>query len=233
MNVLLVDDDPLVSATLRHFLEKAGGVTSVVAVTDGVEALKALAEQDFDAVFLDLEMPEVDGVSVLKTIHPDIPVVVVSARSDFAAESYDYNVADYLVKPVEFARFHKALQRVQERVKKEGPESRPAAPVEKGSLMVREGGKLVKVNLARLLFLKAESNYTQFVTADRSFLALVSLKQLEDALPAEFMRIQRSYIVNVKFIEVIDGPVVRVGTHVIPVGEAYRVALLERFTTVN
>ncbi len=226
VNALIVDDDPLVGLALRHFMEKADPGADCTHVTDGAAALRALADGGFDVVFLDLELPEVDGRNVLKALPPGLPVIVVSAHTDFAARSYDFDVVDYLVKPVEFSRFHRAWQKLPAR-------RREGSPAGAGTMVVRESDRLVQIRLDRLLFLEAQSNYTRFVCSDRSLLTLVSLKQLAETLPGEFMRVHRSYIVNTRLIQQIEGTTIKIGEHKVPVGETYREAVLKRFAPVN
>jgi len=226
VNALIVDDDPLIGLALKHFVEKADGTAACTHVTDGAAALRALAGGSFDVVFLDLELPEVDGRSVLKALPRGSPVIVVSSHTDFGAGSYDFDVVDYLVKPFEYSRFHRAWQKLLARRKRPGP-------AEAGMIVVRDGAKLVQLPLARLLFLQAESNYTRFVCADRALLSLVTLKQLESNLPPEFLRVHRSYIVNSRRIEHIEGGAIKIGVHQVPIGETYREEVLRRFSPVS
>ena len=226
VNTLIVDDDPLVGLTLRHFVEKAGGGAACTHVTDGAAALRALAGGGFDVVFLDLELPELDGRSMLKALPPGLPVIVVSSHTDFVAGSYDFDVVDYLVKPVEFPRFHRAWQKLLARRRERGSAAGR-------TLVVRDGNRLVQIALDRLLFLEAESNYTRLVCTDRSPLTLASLKQLAEILPSEFMRVHRSYIVNTQLIHQIEGTTIKIGDHKVPIGETYRDEVFKRFAPVN
>ena len=226
VNALIVDDDPLVGLTLRHFLDKAAPGTVCTHVTDGAAALRALAGGGFGVVFLDLELPEVDGRGVLSALPPGAPVIVVSAHTDFAARAYDFDVVDYLVKPLEFARFYRAWQKLLARRGEHGG----AGGL---TLVVRDGNRLVQLPLERLLFLEAEQNYTRFVSLDHAVLTLGSLKQFAESLPSEFMRVHRSYIVNTRRIEQIDGAIMKIGQHSIPIGETYREDVLKRFAPVN
>ena len=226
MNALIVDDDPLVGLTLRHFLEKAEPGATCTHVTDGAAALRALAGGGFDALFLDLELPELDGRQVLAALPRGLPVVVVSAHTDFAARSYEFDVVDYLVKPLEFSRFHRAWQKLAARRRERGPAAGR-------TMVVRDGNTLVQISLDRLWFLEAESNYTRLVCAERSVLTLATLKHLAEMLPPEFIRVHRSYIVNTRFIQQIEGNTIKLGAHKVPVGETYRDEVLKRFAPVN
>ena len=224
MRVLIVDDDPLVGLTLRHFVEKADATAVCIHVTNGAAALGALATGTFEVVCLDLEIPEVDGRTVLKALPVGVPVIIMSSYTDFGAGSYDFDVVDYLVKPLDYSRFHRAWQKLLKR--------RQASSSEERAIMVQDGARLVRLPLAGLLYLKAESNYTRFVCADRSLMSLVSLKQLESTLPPEFIRVHRSYIVNSRLIEQIEAATIKIGTNKVPIGETYREEVMKRFSPV-
>lgn len=226
MNVLIVEDDPLAAVTLQHYVEKAEPGALCHVVQDGAEALRQLTTAAFDAVFLDLDLPGLDGPSVLKALPQQTPVVIVSAHDHFGARSYEFGVLDYLVKPLEFARFHRAWQKLLAAGVRDRAHARRA-------MVVRDGQKLVQIPYDRLCYLEAESNYTRFVCSDRSLLSLVSLKQLEAALPPEFLRVHRSYVVNTRFINQIEGATIFIGTHRIPIGETYRDSVLKRFAPLS
>ncbi len=228
MKCLVIDDDPLVGETLAHFASRIEGIESCDFAQDGYTALNLLSAGRCDLVFLDLEMPELDGVSLLKSLPPGLPVVIVSAHTDFGAASYEYNVADYLVKPVDFARFHRAIQKVRERSK---PPVAGAGPRGR-DLFIKDGNKIVRLELDRVLYVKAESNYVSFVCPDRTVMTLTSLRSLEEQLGNEFVRIHRSYLVRKRAISRIDGGYVFVGEQALPVGASYRELLLERLRLI-
>jgi DNA-binding LytR/AlgR family response regulator len=177
-------------------------------------------------VFLDLELPELDGRRVLEALKPGLPVIVVTAHTDFAARAFDFDVVDYLVKPPEFSRFCRAWEKFL------GRRSETPKPKER-TIVVRDGTRLVQIALDQLQFLQSESNYTRLVCRGRSLLTLASLKQLGETLPSEFMRVHRSYIINTRLIHHIEGSTMRIGEHNIPIGETYREEVLKRFTPVN
>jgi DNA-binding LytR/AlgR family response regulator len=226
VNALIVDDDPLAALTLKHFVAKAEPRANCTHVTDGGAALRALTSEQFDVMFLDLELPEIDGQGVLQAMPKTLPVIVVSAHTDFAVRAFDFDVVDYLVKPPEFSRFYRAWQKLLAR--RAGP-----GPQVGRTIVVRDGSRLVQIPLDSLLFLQAESNYTRFVCTDRSLMTLASLKQLAELLPPDFIRVHRSYIVNSRVVHQLDGTTIKIGQHSLPVGETYREDVLRRFTPVN
>ena len=230
MRYLIADDDPLVCETVESFLARLGDTAFSVVANDGLSALQLLTAGGFDAVFLDLDLPGLDGPSVLRALAGDVPVVVISASAAFGAASYEFRVADYLLKPLAFPRFVQAVARLREARAARHLAQTAAAPaaLDARDLFVKEGSKIVRVPLSQLLFIKAESNYVEFVLAEGSVTSLMSLKKLEDLLPGDFVRIHRSYMVNWRKIGRIEEGVALLGKHRLPLGESYRDALLAR-----
>jgi DNA-binding LytR/AlgR family response regulator len=227
----VADDDPLVCATVEEFLSRVEGIEFCLQASDGIIALNLLATEGFDVVFLDLHMPGLDGESLLRAMPRGVSVVVISASAEFGARSYEFDVADYLVKPLEFARFFRAVQRVRERLAARAKTPAPAEP--QREIFVKEGTRIRRVDLRRLLYVKAESNYMNFVTDEHSFLSLMSLKKLEEMLPPEFVRIHRSFVVNQNRITKIDDGFAFIGKHKLPISDRYRDALLSRLKVIN
>jgi two-component system, LytTR family, response regulator len=225
MKYLVADDDPLVCETVDAFLQRLDDTEFCLKAGDGLTALQVLSAGGIDAVFLDLQMPCLNGPDVLRALPRDIPIVLISASADFGAESYDFQVTDYLVKPLTFPRFIQAVARIREKLALR-EQARTAAPLRE--VFVKDGTRLVRVVFDDLMLLKAEANYVEFVSTDSSVLSLMTLGKLEQQLPQEFIRAHRSYIVNVRHITKIEGSTVFLGKHSVPVGDSYRDALLGR-----
>ena len=226
MKCLIADDDPLVCETLESFIEKLGGVELCLKVGDGVTALQLTQNERFDVIFLDLQMPGLDGVTLLKSLPRDLPVIVVSADPSFGAASYEFGVVDYLVKPLNFPRFAQAMQKVRARGETEGKRDGDA-------VFIKDGARIIKIDLPRLLFVKAEANYVDFVMEKSNIMALISMKRLEELLPNDFVRVHRSYIVNLRRISRIEEGQVHVDTHKLPLGESYRDEVLRRLNVLH
>jgi two-component system LytT family response regulator len=241
MRYLVADDDPLVCETVESFLTRLEDTTFCLMAGDGLTALQLLTAGGIDAIFLDLDLPGLDGPSVLKALAGDIPVVVISASGEFGAASYEFRVADYLLKPLTFPRFVQAVGRLREaRAARAGAGASPGGtgiPSTQGSitpvtdvrdLFVKEGTKLVRIPLSQLLLIKSEANYVEFFFAESSVMSLMSMKKLEETLPTDFIRAHRSYIVNWRKISRIEDGVAVIGKHRVPLGESYRETLLAR-----
>ncbi len=230
MKYLVADDDPLVCETVEAFLQRLDDTEFCLKVGDGLTALQVLSAGGIDAVFLDVQMPQLNGPDVLRALPRDVPIVLISASAEFGAKSYEFAVTDYLVKPLEFPRFAQAVTRIRERLQaKETPHN--AAPLRE--VFVKDGAKLVRIVFEELVLLKAEANYVEFVSKDSSVLSLMTIGRLETQLPPEFVRAHRSYIVNIRHITKVEGSTVWLGKHGVPVGESYRETLLARLPVLR
>jgi DNA-binding LytR/AlgR family response regulator len=232
MRYLIADDDPLVCETVESFLSRLEDTTFCLVAGDGLTALQLLTAGGIDAVFLDLDLPGLDGASVLKALVGDIPVVVISASPDFGAASYEFRVTDYLLKPLTFPRFVQAVGRLREARSARHPATgagvAPATAMDTKDLFVKEGTRIVRVPLSQLLLVKAEANYVEFTLTEGTVMSLMSMKKLEEILPPDFVRAHRSYMVNWRKISRIEDGVAIIGKHRVPLGDSYRDGLLAR-----
>ncbi len=225
MHLLIIDDDIIIREQLAHYTRKAQPSATISQADNGLEALKLMQEVDFDMIVLDIDMPEMRGDKLLETLRPDCPIVVVTSDSDFAVQSYNYNVVDYLLKPVEFERFFQALRKARQAMPSSAPAESGQAP---DHIFVKDGRGLSKVELANVLYIEAASNYVSFVSPTGSTMSLLSMKKLAEELPSNFVRIHRSYIVNINGIDKVDGADVHIGGKQLPLSPSYRDELLRR-----
>ena len=228
MKCLVVDDDPLTCDLVEGYLEQIGGLDYCLKINDGSTALQLLAAESFDVVFLDLQLPGIDGVSLLKALSRDTPVIIISADDQFGAESYQFDVVDYLVKPLEFSRFAKAVLKLKTR-----STDSPTPPDD--ALFLKDKTTIHRIDLARLRYIESQGNYASFVFEDgKPILSLITLSKLLTLLPDHFMRIHRSYIVNLHTIRQIDGNQLDPGTgQKLPISKSHREELHEKLKIIN
>lgn len=229
MKCLVVDDDPLTCDLVERFLNQIGGIDYCLKIHDGSTALHLLAAENFDVVFLDLQLPGIDGVSLLKALPGSTAVIIISANPNFGAESYQFDVVDYLVKPLDFSRFAKAVLKLQNRQPKEPQVSEEA-------LFLKDNNTIHRIVLSRLLYIESQGNYASFIfEQDKPIMPLVTLSKLTTLLPPHFVRIHRSYIVNLQAIRQIEGNQLDLGSghKKLPIGKSYRSDLLEKLKIVN
>lgn len=234
MKFLVADDDPLVCETMESYLLRLEDTNFCLKANDGLSALRLISAGGIDAVFLDLEMPGLDGESVMKAMGGTIPVVVISASADFAAKSYEFRVTDYLLKPLEFPRVVQAVERIREKLS--GAKSAvPASPEGNNAkeIFVKSGTRLVRLKLDEVLVLKAEGNYVEFILEKGTVLCLMTMKRVEEIMPDDFVRAHRSYMVNWRKISKIEENMLFIGPHRVPLSEAYRDGLLSRLPLIQ
>jgi DNA-binding LytR/AlgR family response regulator len=222
MNCLIIDDDPLICDLIKHFCSKHAWIESCLAVGDGSQALQAIHTSHFDFIFLDFNLPDLNGRSLLEILPQSIPVIMVTSESGFGAESYGYpQVIDFLVKPVSYDRFVKALQKIQ--TKNELP-----AVNETNRLVVKVGNDSVILKVEDIIYMKGEGNYVKFYLGTEKILGLTTLKSLALKLPNYFARVHKSYIVNLKMLKAISGDELKFEIGAVPLGASYKSELAKR-----
>lgn len=224
---VIIDDNEMNRLTLEHFVELTDSLTLVASLTDSVQALNFLKNHPpVDLLLLDIDMPQLSGLELVRILPEPAPkVILVTSHRDFAVEAFALHVADYLVKPVDYGRFHQAIARFAPRPAAPTPAATPVAhPPEPGSeLFVKVNGKLLRLNFGELLYIEAMSTYSVIVTATHKHIVYATLKALEERLPfAHFRRVHRSSIVNTQRISAIEDNLLRLGPYEVPVGKSYQ-----------
>lgn len=217
LRCLIIDDDPMITDLIIHFCNKIEEISYCLACNDAIDGLKLLSSDEFDIVFLDYNMPNLDGKSILDLKKDSSKVIMITSHSEFAVESYNYeNLVDFLLKPIKFDRFYKAIKKVvklsheKEEVKNQE------------YYFVKDGSKWVKIYYKDLLFIKSDSNYVIWQTTNRQVVSLMKLKDLENVLPPSFLRVHRSYIINSDKIDSLSKDALFISDKEIPVGKNYK-----------
>ncbi len=209
------------------YVRKVPSLTLVEACSSPLAVIEVLRNNVIDILFLDVQMPELTGIALLKILKNKPLVILTTAYSEYALEGYELDVADYLLKPITFERFLKSVEKVSQRL--EG-KSAPITVPEKVStetgppfVFVKDGTKLVKVRLEEIRYVEGLKDYVTIHTANQKIVTLQRLKVLEDQLPADrFFRIHNSFIVALNAIDVVHKGDVQIGEVMIPIGETYK-----------
>ncbi len=228
MRILIADDDLLSAELLTAHCGKLDPGGTIERAADGAEALAMVAQGEWDLLLLDLDMPKMDGATLLAAIGERVPTVMVTGDPAFALEAFRFRVLDYLVKPVTFERFAQAWRTVTSRPRPGAGAGAEEPAKASSSVFVRSGNDIVQLDLDQVRYIKSESNYVRFVLDGKNVQSLMNMKDLELKLPPSFVRVHRSYIVNVRHIEKLDTSDIKVGRELIPVSETYRPELLKR-----
>ena len=227
-NVLIVDDEFLARKLLSEYVSKVDYLQLIDTCSDATKAMEVLHKEQIDILLLDIQMPDISGMEMLKLIDKKPSVILTTAYSEYAVDAFSLGVIDYLLKPFDYARF---LQAINKAVNVNTSTAVANTDMSNDYLMVKADYKLYKVNYDDLLFIEGQHEYVTFHTKAKRITALYSLKNLEDTLPKDrFVRVHKSFIVSIKNIEDIDKTNVGVAGSKIPVGASYRDALIERLS---
>jgi len=225
---LIVEDEPLARNLLSDYVRRVSWLELTEASSNPLHALEVLRNHPIDLMFLDIQMPEITGITLLKTLQKKPLVILTTAYSEYALESYDLDVVDYLLKPVTFERFLKAVDKASQRIRPPAPGQAVVAEAGSPFVFIKDGTKLVKINYDDILFVEGLKDYVTIVTRTQKIVSLQRLKLLETQLPADkFIRIHHSYIIALKAVDTIHKGEVRIGSHVIPISDSYRKAFKE------
>jgi DNA-binding LytR/AlgR family response regulator len=216
---LIIEDEPLAQDVLKKYIQDHPSLELSAICGDALEAQQVLAKQPVSLLFLDINLPRLSGTGFLKTLsHPPL-VIFTTAYPEFAAEGFELDAIDYLVKPFSFERFLKAVNKAFEKLERKTPDKN-AAPA---SIFIKADKKVYKINLDDILYIEALDDYIKLVTTQGSHLVNDTLKSLQEELPAsQFMRVHKSYIISKKSIVFFEGNYVRIGEKDVPIGASYR-----------
>jgi two-component system, LytTR family, response regulator len=230
LNCVIIEDEPLARNLMTEYVRKVPELNLLNAFSNPLEALEALRTLSVDLLFLDVQMPEITGISLLKVLKKRPLVVLTTAYSEYALEGYELDVADYLLKPITFERFLKSVDKIMQRLEAEPKhmitqaENSPAPTF----VFVKDGTKLVKIQLDEILYVEGLKDYVTIHTTHQKITTLQRMKALEEQLPADkFIRIHNSFIVALNAIEVVQKNEVEIKGASLPIGDTYRKSFKE------
>lgn len=227
LNCMIVDDDEMSRKVLINHIQKTEYIELAHTCTSAIEANNILkADQDVDIIFLDIEMPEMNGIEFLKNLpnHADYHVILTTGKEAYALEAFEYFVVDYLVKPIQYSRFVKAVDKV---IKLMGEN---AGKADHEFLFVRSNHKIFKIPPKDIEYIEALSDYILIHTIDKKYVVHATMRSIEEKLkPFKiFARIHRSYIVNLERMESIQELSLFIGGKTIPIGRSYKPEFLDK-----
>lgn len=226
MTCLIVDDNDMARLTLRHIITAAGGLTILGECNSAPEAFRYIGENQPDLVFLDIEMPGMSGIELLKSLPRKPLIIFTTSEKNYAAEAFELNVVDYLVKPVTMARLLQAVDKAREILDRKDSDIKA---VEHDHLFIRDNGILKKIQIDEVLYAEAMGDYIKIYTPAKAYIVHITLKGFEENVPpGKFMRVHRSYIVALNKIESIENGVLNILNTPIPIAESYRSQLIRK-----
>lgn len=229
---LIIDDEVIAQQILEKYLLQTEGLTLVARCRNAMEAFAKLEQHQVDLMFLDIEMPLVNGVAFLKTLTHPPKVIFTTAYAEYALQGYELNVVDYLLKPFSYERFAQAVNKAKQALPETAVETATDNAAE--HLVVKEKEGLLKIAFSDILYIEGSRDYMKIFTHQRQYLVHLTMKKLEELLPAgQFIRTHKSYIVSVSKIRVLrSGELVLADGKVIPVSVNYKEQVMKGFSGV-
>ncbi|MBI9033342.1 MAG: response regulator transcription factor [Bacteroidales bacterium] len=220
LKCIVIDDEPFAIKMIEDYCSKVPFLDLKASFNNPFEALTYLSYQKPDLIFLDIQMPEISGIQLAKKTENGPLIIFTTAHSKYAVDSYDLNAIDYLLKPFDFNRFFKAVQKAKEQI--ELREAKKTDDADSESIVIKVEYKNVKIRLDDILYIEALDNYIRVNTTDKKYLCLQNLKSISGILPSnKFLRIHKSYIVSLSKISHFTKDQINIDQISIPVGRTY------------
>ncbi|MCD1115708.1 LytR/AlgR family response regulator transcription factor [Chryseobacterium turcicum] len=219
---IIVDDEPLAVSLLENYVEKIPFLELIFSSENPIEALEFIQKNEADLVFLDIQMPELTGINFMKIVGDKMKYILTTAYSEYALEGYEHHVVDYLLKPISFERFNKSVLKAQERFPLDETK-------EVNHFFVKSSGQQHRINFEDVFYVESIKDYVNIKTQNQEYIVLDTLKSLENKLPANFIRIHKSFILNLDKVKSLSSKkVILISEHEISVGEMYKSNLLDK-----
>ncbi len=228
LKFLIIDDEPLAQRVIENYAKEVSTIEFAGKCKSAFEAMEFLNNNRVDLIFLDINMPKLSGMDFLRSLKNPPIIIITTAYREYAVESYDLDVIDYLKKPFSFGRFYKAVQKAQETFKIQNPKWQKKASTDirmddNQSIYIKSDKKIYRVDLDNILYVEALGDYIKIYTRETTIVSYSSLKKIEGLLPTEkFRRIHKSFIISLNKIDLVEGNIVVINKNQIPVGRNYR-----------
>ena len=244
LKCIAVDDEPLALDIIEDYIPKVPFLELVKRTENAIEGLQLVQAGGIDLVFLDIQMPDLTGIQFLKIANNKASYILTTAYSQYALESYDLNVSDYLLKPIAFDRFYKAVEKVHNQQKNNSEPAVVAVPVPapvvipsqavQDFIFVKTEHKIQKIELDDILYIEGLKDYISIFTKTERVITLQNMKRMEETLPSsQFIRVHKSYIIALDKIESIERSRITICGKIIPIGDTYRDEFFKRIENNN
>jgi len=227
MNCLIIDDNAIARSVLKNLFKIEDSLKLIAECENAADAYKILANNKIDLLLLDVEMPGITGIELVKALGDKRPLIVfISSKRDYASDAYDLNVVDFIAKPITPDRFLKAIIKAKEIYKNQNL----FMPSKKDEfIFIRDSNIIRRIKLADINYLEAKGDYVKIYLDEKNYAIHSSLKSVEDKLPMDvFSRVHRSFIVNISKIDTVEGGTLIIQQHFVPVSDAYKSSLNKR-----
>ncbi len=230
LKCIVIDDEPLAVELLKSYVEKTPFLELSATFNNALSAIDLINSGEADILFLDINMPQITGLEFSKTIPPHTRVIFTTAYDQYAVEGFRLNALDYLLKPINYAEFLQASNKALEWFKLKSGANNDGGQTESSAIFVKSGYRMEKIEFENILYIENQKDYVKFHLDDEKepISSLMSLQSLEEKLPSKtFMRVHRSFIVNLQKIKTIERNCIVFGKEYIPVSDSYKAKFLE------
>jgi len=234
MNCIIIDDEPLAREAIRMLIEQTESLNLTGSFNSPEAAAKFMEDHTIELIFLDIEMPGINGIDFAQGIPKETFLVFITAYSEFASDSYEVDAIDYLMKPVKLERFKKAVEKVElySKLLQADYATNDIAKVTDDFFYVKADRKIFKLYFDNIFYIQGLKDYVVMHTSNQKVITAMNIKTIQDQLPRDvFVRVSKSYIINVKNIDAVDNNTVYMGTNEIPIGNIYRDFFFNEFVT--
>lgn len=231
LSCIIIEDQAPAQRVLKKYIEDIGTLQLKNTFSDALKALEFLKTEQVELIFLDIHLPKISGIDFLRTLDYKPHIILTTAFSDYAVQSYEFSVVDYLVKPFSFERFVKAISKVKTNLHTPKAAQEPLPPIPDHDFFIKTGHEYIKVNSEHVLFIKSDMDYTEVHVDGKKLLSSETLSFWEEKLsPLNFVRVHKSYLINPQQIEKIAGNQIYMPEgHIIPIGRAFKDDFIQRF----
>jgi len=225
MRTIVVDDDDLSRSVIEDLIAESSDIELIKSCEDPVEAFRIIKDEHIDLVFLDIEMPKMDGMEMMRSLNPLPQIILVTSHTEYALESYEYDVTDFIQKPITLPRFLKAVEKAKARFE----DNRADISTKDKTIFIKTDSKLVQINTEDILWIEALGNYMRIFTKDDKFTILSTMKDIVSKLPADqFTRVHRSFVIRLDKIKSIEDNYILIKDKQISIGKAYKEELSKK-----
>jgi DNA-binding LytR/AlgR family response regulator len=224
LNCVIVDDEPMAREILTSYIDKTPNLELLESCKNAAEAILFLQDHKADLFFLDINMPEINGLSLAKIINNKGQIIFTTAYRDYAVDGFNLNVVDYLLKPISFDRFLQAVQKISI------PET---LENDKDFMFVRADRKMIKVDFHSILYIESLSDYVKIFTKEKTIVIRETISNLQEKLPSrKFIRIHRSFIISFKKIDSYTNEFIEINQKALPISRSYKESVLQKLAEV-
>lgn len=229
-NCLIVDDEPLSIKLIRGYIEELDDFSIVGEAKNALEALRILEIEKTDLIFLDINMPRISGLDLIKSMQYPPKVIIISAHKEFAIDGFELNVVDFLLKPVSFDRFLKAVNKFKSKITAETNKNIHNESIYVDNVLsLKENKKVYNINMDDIIYVESMREYVKFYTTNGHTLIKCALSKLDEGLPSDrFIRIHKSYIISIKKVKVFSATFVEIADKKIPIGRNFKSVVMKR-----